>query len=96
MKQTTHFSKPNSVPFPPREESLNFTRLLALGFPGGASLKYLSANTGDAGSIPGSGKPPGGAKANLFQYSCQENPLNRQVRWATVQRVAKSQTRLSN
>ena len=35
------------------------------------------ANTGDvrdAGSIPGSGRSPGGGYGNPLQYSCLENP----------------------
>ena len=31
-----------------------------------------------------------------FQYSCLENPMDRGGWWATVHRVAKSQTRLSS
>ena len=77
MKQTTHFSKPNSVPFPPREEeSLNFARLFALGFPGGAGLKHLPANTADTGSIPGSGRPLGNGNGYPLQYSCLEHSIN--------------------
>ena len=35
----------------------------------------LSAgDAGDAGSIPGSGRSPGGGQNNPFQYSCLENP----------------------
>ena len=30
--------------------------------------------TGDACSIPGSGRSPGGGHDNLLQYSCLENP----------------------
>ena len=44
------------------------------------------------GSIPGSGRSPGGGNGNPLQYSSLENPMDR-GRWqATVQRVAKSQT----
>ena len=52
------------------------------------------ANAGDAedtGSIPGSGKSPGGGNGNLLQYSCLENPMNRGARQVTVHGVAKSQ-----
>ena len=48
-----------------------------LGVPGGWVIKNLLANaraTGDAGSIPGSGKSPGGRNGNPLQYSCLENP----------------------
>ena len=60
--------------------------------------KNLPANAGDAGdvgSIPGSGRSPGGGNGTLLQYSCLENPMEREPWWATVRGVAKSQTRLS-
>ena len=53
------------------------------------------ANAGairDVGSIPGSGRSPGEGRDNPFQYSCLEIPINRGAWWATVHRVAKSQT----
>ena len=31
----------------------------------------------DPGSIPGSGKYPGGEHGNPLQYSCLENPVDR-------------------
>ena len=34
-------------------------------------------DTGDAGSIPGSGRFPGGGYGNPLQYSCLENPMDR-------------------
>ena len=40
-------------------------------------VKNPPANAGDrrdAGSIPGSGRSPGGGHGNSFQYSCLENP----------------------
>ena len=36
----------------------------------------------------------GGGHGNPLQYSCQENPMDRVGRWATVHGVAKSWTRL--
>ena len=48
--------------------------------------------TGDTGSIPGSGRSPGGGHGNPLQYSCLENPLDTGVWWATIHRVAKSRT----
>ena len=44
------------------------------------------------GSISGSGRSPEGGHDNLLQCSCLENPMDRGVWWATVHRVAKSQT----
>ena len=55
-------------------------------------LKNPPANagdTGDAGSIPGQGRSPGGGNHNLLQYSCLENHMERGVWWATAHRVAK-------
>ena len=65
---------------------------------GGAVVKNPPANAGDTrdvGSIPGSGRAPGGGSGNLLQYSCLGNPMDRGAWWATVHRVTKSQTRLS-
>ena len=47
-------------------------------------------DTGDAGSVPGSGRSPGGGNGNPLQYSCLENPMDRGVWQATVHEVAKS------
>ena len=48
------------------------------------------------GSIPGLGKSPGGGNGNPFQYSCMENSMDRGAWRATIHRVAKSWTWLSN
>ena len=61
-------------------------------------VKSLPANagvSGDAGSIRVSGRPPGGGNGNPLQYSCLENPVDREV-WqrAAVCAVTKDQTRL--
>ena len=45
-------------------------------------------------SIPGLGRSLGGGHGNPLQYSCLENPMDRGAWWATVHRVAKSQTQL--
>ena len=55
-------------------------------------VKNLPANAGDEGSIPGSGRSPGGGNGNPLQYSCLENPMDRGAWWATVHGVAKSRT----
>ena len=60
-------------------------------------VKNLLANAGDirdVGSIPGSGRSPGGGHGSPLQYSCLENPKDRGAWWATVHRVTKSRTRL--
>ena len=43
-----------------------------------------SGDAGDLGLIPGSGRSPGGRNGNPFQYSCQENPLDREAWQITV------------
>ena len=45
----------------------------------------------DVGSIPGSGRSPGGGHGNPLKYSCLENPMDRGVWWATVHGVTRSQ-----
>ena len=60
-------------------------------------VKNLAASAGDLDStdwIPGSGRASGGGHGNPLQYSCLESPIDRRAWWATVHRVAKSQTRL--
>ena len=46
----------------------------------------------DLGSISGLGRSPGGGHGNPLQYSCLENPMNREVWRATVHEVAMSWT----
>ena len=44
---------------------------------------------GNRGSIPESGRSPGGGNGNLLQYSCLKNPMDRGAWRATVHGVAK-------
>ena len=67
-----------------------------IGFPGGSDGKEPTHNAGDLGSIPGLGKSPGEGNSNPLQYSCLGNPMDRESMWATVHRVAKSQTQVSD
>jgi len=48
----------------------------------------------DSGSIPESGRSPGGGHGNPLQYSDLENPMDKGAWWATVHRVKKSWTQL--
>jgi len=66
-----------------------------MGFPGGSVVKNLSANTGDSGLIPGSGRSSGVGNGNPLQYSCLQKPMNRGAWWVTVRGVAKSWTQMS-
>ena len=48
-------------------------------FSGGTVVKNPLANardSGDAGSIPGSGRSPGEGDGNPFKYSCLENSMD--------------------
>ena len=55
-------------------------------------LPASTGDTGDRGSIPGSGRSHGGGNGNPLQYSCLENSMGRGARWATVHGVAKGLT----
>ena len=64
-----------------------------VGFPGGTVLKNPPANAGDTrdvGSVSGSGRSLEGGNVNPLQYSCLENPMDREACQATVQEVAES------
>ena len=57
--------------FPPRRH---------INIPGGLVVKNPPANAGEAGdvgSIPGSGRSPGGRNGNPLQYACLENSMDR-------------------
>ena len=60
--------------------TLNSSNLwLAWDFPGGSDGKASAYNEGDLGSIPGSGRSPGEGNGNPLQYSCLENPMDREA-----------------
>ena len=54
----------------------------------------MQVDVRDPGSIPGSGRSPGGGHGHLVQYSCLENPMDRGIWQAMVHVVAQSQTQL--
>ena len=49
------------------------------GFPGALVVRNPPANVGDTGSIPRSEGSPGEGNGNPLQYSCMENPMNREA-----------------
>ena len=66
-----------------------------LGFLVALVVKNSPTNRGDLedlGSIPESGRSPGGEHGTPLQYSCLENPMDRGAWCATVHRVTKSWT----
>ena len=71
------------------------TTALGSGLPRWISGETSSCNaedTGDRGSVSGSGRSPGGGHGNPLQYCCLENPMERGAWRAMVHRVLKSQT----
>ena len=53
-------------------------------------VKNLPANAGEVrimGSIPGSGRSPGGRHGNPLQYSCLENYMDKRA-WSGSKRVS--------
>ena len=51
--------------------------LPASGFSNGLAGKASAAYAEDDGSIPGSGRSPGGGNGNPLQCSCLEKPMDR-------------------
>ena len=56
-----------------------------MNFPGGSKIKNLPVDAGEEGDMG----------FNPLQYSCLENPMDREAWWAIVHGAAKSRTRLS-
>ena len=76
-----------------KKQSLIF--MLNLGFTGGSVGEEPNCNvgdTGDTGSVPGSGRSLGGGNDNPLQSSCLKNPMDRAARRTTVHGVTKRQT----
>ena len=70
-----------------------------MGFSTGSDGKEPVCNagdTGDGGSVPGSGRTLEERNGHPLQYSCLENSMDRRVWWATIHGVAKSQPWLSD
>ena len=67
-----------------------------LGFPGGSEGKASACGAGDPGLILGSGRSPEEGNGNSLRYSCLENSMDRGAWWATIHRVAKNWTQLSD
>ena len=63
-----------------------------MGFPDGSMVMNLPDNagdSGDAGSITGSGRSPGGGNGYPLQYFCLESPVYIGAWWATIHGVTK-------
>ena len=69
---------------------------LSSGFLGDPDGKESSWNAGSPGLIPGLGRSPGEGNGYPLQHSCMENPMDKGAWLATVHRVTKSWTWLSD
>ena len=58
-------------------------------FSSGSVVKNLPANAGNPSSISGSGRSPGEGSSHSLQYSCPENPMDRDAWQATIHGDAK-------
>ena len=74
---------------------LNWTDGAYWGFPRGSMIKNSLAAAGYSGSVPGSGRSLGEGNGNPFQYSCLDNPMDREAWWIIIHGVAESQNQLS-
>ena len=61
-----------------------------LAFPHSLVGKESACSAGDLGLIPGSGRSPGEGNGNPLQYSCLENPMDREAWQVTVRGIAES------
>ena len=60
-----------------------------MAFPGSLVGKESACSAGDPGSIPGMGRSPGEGNGKPLQYSCLENPMDREAWPATVDGIAR-------
>ena len=71
-----------------------FNKILILehkgDFPGGTVVNNLPANSGDVDSVPELVRCTGEGNGNPLQYSCLENPMDREAWRVIVHGVAKS------
>ena len=62
---------------------INNVSIRGKGLPCGSLVKNPPANSGDTGSIPGSGRCPGKGNGNPVQHSCLGNLMDRGA-WQTM------------
>ena len=84
-------SAQDSIYYSPLQSGRLFLGPALTGVQGGSDGKVSAYNSGDLGSILGSGRSLGEGNGNPLQYSCLENPMD-----GGAWQVAKSQTRLSD
>ena len=52
------------------------------------AILETTCSTGDPGSIPGSGRSPGGGNGNPLQYPYLENAMDRGAWWAVAHGIS--------
>ena len=77
-------------------EQLSTAHIFRAGLPRWLSGKESTCQAGEASLIPGSERSAGGGHGNPLQYSCLRNPMDGGAWWATVHRVTKSWTQVSD
>ena len=103
---------PPSLPFPPLSPPCRFlfggsvwgpfsgteplVRRLESGLPRWLSGREPARQVGDVGSIPGSGRSPGGGNGDPLQDSCLGNPRDRGAWWVTGPGSQKSRAQLNS
>ena len=70
-----HQGRGSASPTPPHPHGLLEVQPAPVSFPPSSVGKESACSAGDLGSIPGSGRSPGGQGTPL-QYSCLENPMD--------------------
>ena len=74
----------------PPKEVRNAQNYSEVELPRWLSGKESACSAGGTGSVPGSGRSPGGENGNPLQYFGLENSMNRGTWWATVYGIAES------
>ena len=76
--KNTLFPLWNAVPSkcPKEDFFIQHSRYPARGFPGGSDGKESACSAGGVGSIPGSGRSPGGGTATHSKYVCPLTPMH--------------------
>ena len=93
------FCDPQGLYSPPGSSVHKHLFVYIYGFPDGASGKEPICQCRRykrLGLIPESGRSPRGENGNPLQYSCLENPMDREAWQITVRSVTERQAKLDN
>ena len=76
LQECKYVKTPNCVLFVQLDICQLYFNKAVLGLPWWLQGKESACQRKDVGSIPGSGRSPGGGKSNPLQYSCLENSMD--------------------